>query len=300
MSILPPTTPAFANELLNDTYVNERGVQQAELQLTTGQAINQPSDNPPGTVETLQLQAAQSRVNGYVANASAGMGQLGQAQNALSSALSTLNQVMDTLEGASQAQDSSTGEQADAAQLRSLSSALLQIANTTYDGYAVFGGTSGVKNAFDSSGVYQGNTTVASVTVAAGTQLQTGIVGTDVFGSTVAGSPDSSIFSVINQAASDLASGNLTGAQAAESAVSTYVTQANDAIATVGSLYDQFQQASDAANATLTTLATETANVLDVNVAQVDTTYQADQNSLQASMYAIANVVPESLLQYLP
>jgi len=294
MSVLPPTTVAFSSQLLNDVALTETSDQQALTELTTGQAINQPSDNPPGAVEALQLQAASSRVAAYVTNANAGMGALGQAQDALQSALSTLNQAQDTIASASQAQDSPVAMAAAGAQLSSLSSALLQIANTTYNGYAVFGGTSAVTSAYDAAGNYQGNANVASLTVAAGTQLPTGVTGGAVFGSGAA-----SIFGALNQAASDLSSGDLSGAQAAEATVSNYITQANTALATVGSLYDQFRQAGNEASATSTTLSTELGNVLDTNIASVSTTYQQDQASLQAGLYAVANVLPESLLQYL-
>lgn len=294
MAILPPSTPAFASELLNDLGTTELSLETSETELTTGNAINQPSDNPPGTVETLQIQAAQSRVAGYIANANTGLGSLGAAQDALESALSTLNQAQDQLDAASQSQDSATAMAAAGTELQSLSSALLQIANTTYGGYAVFGGTSAATSAFDAGGNYQGNGTVATVSVASGTEIATGVTGDSVFGSGA-----TSIFAVLNTAAADLTAGNLSGAQGAEAQLSAYVTSANNAVATVGALYDQVSQASDAASSTASTLSSELANVLDANVASVDTTYQEDQSSLQAGLYAIANVVPQSLLEYL-
>lgn len=295
MSILPATPIAFAGQLLNDIGVNELSLQSAQTALATGNAINQPSDNPPGAVETLQLQAAQARVSSYISSANIGLGALGSAQDALESALKTLNQAQDQLASASQAQDSPTAMAAAGTGLQALSSALMQIANTTYNGYAIFGGTSAASVAYDSSGNYQGNSEVASLTVAAGTQLSTGVTGDSVFGSGA-----SSIFAVLGAAAGDLSSGNLAGAQAAETQVSAYITKANDAVATIGSLYDQFQQAGAAATSTSATLSTELGNVLGANIASVDTTYQQDQASLQAGLYAIANVLPKSLLSYLP
>lgn len=294
MSIMPATPMAFAGQLLNDLGITETSLETSETELTTGNAINQPSDNPPGAVETLQIQAAQSRVASYIANANAGLGTLGSTQDALESAISTLNQAQDQLEAASQSQDSPTAMAAAGTELQSLSSALLQIANTSYDGYAVFGGTSAATEAYDTAGNYAGNATVATVTVASGMQLATGVTGESVFGSGT-----TSIFGVLNAAAADLTAGNLSGAQAAEAEVSTYITQANDAVATVGSLYDQVNQASEAASSTATTLSSELSNVLGANIASVDTTYQQDQSSLQAGLYAVANVVPQSLLEYL-
>ena len=294
MAIFPPSPLAFSGELLNNIGVVELSLQNAETALATGNAINQPSDNPPGTVETLQLQAAQSRVASYISNANVGLGALGSAQDALGNAISTLNQAQDQLASASQSQDSPTAMATAGTELQGLSGALMQIANTTYNGYAIFGGTSAVTSAYDPSGNYQGNAEIGSLTVAAGTQLATGVTGDSVFGSS-----GTSIFAVLGSAAGDLSSGNLAGAQAAEAQVSAYITKANEAVAKVGSLYDQFQQASADATAPSTTLSTELGNVLGANIASVDTTYQEDQSSLQAGLYAIANVMPKSLLSYL-
>lgn len=295
-SILPATSLAFSESLLSSVNGGEAYAQTLQTELSTGSSILTPSDNPAGATQALAAQAASTQANTWVSNAKDGLSRLGLANQTLNQVLSEVSQLQQTVESTSTAVVSPTGTAALASQLQGISQSLLAEANTSYEGYAIFGGTSAQSNAFDTAGNYQGNTTVPTRTVGPGITLPAGVTGDSVFGSGTSG-----LFGVIAQTVSDLRSGNVNAVLGTDlGKINSFYDKIQGSAATVGSLYDEMQAASTQASSTAQTLSTQASNLTSVDLPQAATELSLQNSTLQSALYSLAQVVPTSLLQYLP
>jgi flagellar hook-associated protein 3 FlgL len=294
--IMPATALAFSQEMLGYLDGGQAGVQQLQSELASGSSILSPSDNPPVAQESLAAQAAAAQAGNWVSSAQDGLSRLGLTNQVLNQVLGEISQVQQAVESTSTAAFSPAGMSALAARLQGMGQQLLANANTTYEGYAIFAGTSGQSQAFSATGAYLGNANVPTRTVGSGIQIPAGLAGDAVFGNGSSG-----LFGVINQTVADLGSGNVQAVLNTDlPAINAFYSQVEDAAAQAGALYDQMQAAYQQAQATAEALSTQVSNLTSVDLAGAATNLSLKQSTLQAALYALARVVPQSLLAYLP
>jgi flagellar hook-associated protein 3 FlgL len=292
------TQSTTASVMLQGIETSYDGFQNLSAQISSGQAITKPSDNPGGTVQVMSYNSELTRLGQYQTNANDGVAWLGTASNALSSVLSQLQQVQQLAqEGATGTTDPS-GRAAIANEVDSLKASLLASANTTYLGRPVFGGTTGGTAAYDSSGNYVGDTGAVTRTLAANTSVQVNVVGTDAFGSGAA-----SVFSVLTQLSSDLRSGTPSATAAVGTtdlaAVQQAITTVQTAQATVGSRTAEVQSLLTQAQSRQTTVTEAKSSVADLDLAKAETQLTTQQLTYEAALQATAHVLSLSLVQFL-
>lgn len=296
MPVLPATPLAFSSSLLSAVGAGELNAQHLQAELATGSSILAPSDNPPAAVETLNAQASLAQANTWVASAGDGLSRLGLAASILNSVLEQISAVQQAVESTSTAQFSPVGMSALATKIQGIGQSLLANANTSYEGYAIFAGTSGAADAFDSSGNYLGNATVATRTVGPGIQLPVGMPGDQVFGNGSSG-----LFGAINQTVADLQAGNAQAVLGKDlAAINGWYATIQSAAAQIGAQYDQMNVARQQAQSTVQALTAQVGNLTEVDLPQAITQLSLQRSSLQAALYSLARAVPETLLPYLP
>lgn len=306
---LTPTPLTVSQQLVSAINTNEAIQAQLEQQISSGTLVSQPSDNPTLAAQVITLNAGVTRAQQYVANANDGLGWLQQGTSTLNEAMGVLQTVQQAVESVSG--NALSGQQAAitgiATQVAGALQELQGLANTTYNGQAIFagtGGTGGTGVAYDSNGHYVGGATVASRTVAPGVQVDVGVTGPSVFGSGTSGllgtGAGSSSVGILQQIVNDLKSGNLTAATTTDlgnlqKAMQTVETQA----ASLGADYQNMQAFSTQATNTQQALQTELGNAQDVNLAKATTSLTQAQQAYQAALWATAQTEQQSLVQFL-
>jgi flagellar hook-associated protein 3 FlgL len=286
---------------------DQSSIAQLQQQLSTGNQVNQPSDNPALASNIMQIDAALTRANTYTQNASDGLGWLQAGDSTMNEIVSTLQQVRQSVLSISSASlsGSTAGLQALADQVSSAQKALLNLSNTTYDGQAIFAGTGNVSTAFDGTGTYVGGGSAPTRTVGPGTQLAVSVTGTSVFGSGTTGllSTVPGNLGVLAQIAQDISTGTPASLAAAmgpdlqnlDSAINTVEDQA----AQIGAQYQQMSSMQQQATSSQAALNSELAGIQSVNLPQAMTNLQLQQNSFQTALWATAQLVQPSLVQFL-
>src|SRR5579875_2261284 len=143
----------------------------AVQQLSSGQRVQVPSDDPAAAAANLESLATTANVDRYTSNGQAVESQVQMADSALSGVVSELNQAI-TL-GTEGADGSMTEDDraSIASQVQSILSNVVAQANTTFNGVSLFAGTAGTAQAFvpdstSSTGyAYQGNDGVNTATI---------------------------------------------------------------------------------------------------------------------------------------
>ncbi|SMG38634.1 flagellar hook-associated protein FlgL [Paraburkholderia susongensis] len=165
--------------------------QQAQLsqiyqQVSSGQSLTTPADNPLGAAQAVQLSSTAAALSQYTTNQSAALASLQAEDSTLSGVLSTLQSVNTLGIRASNGSLNDADRTAIAAQLTSLRDQLLTYANATDSaGNSLFSGFQNTAQAFttDASGavVYSGDNGTRTVQVTGSNQVATGDNGRAVF-----------------------------------------------------------------------------------------------------------------------
>ncbi len=265
-----------------------------ESQLSSGRAITKPSDSPTGTVSALELRSQLKQVTQYQANAQDGLGWLTEIDSTLPSATAATQSVRDlVLQGLNTGANDTSSNEALAQQVDAVRSTLLSLANTTYQGRPIFGGTTAGSAAYDASGTYQGDTGSVTRTIGSNDSVQVGATGPAVFGA-----DGSNLFDVLRSISNDLRtnptalSGDLGNLDSAMSNMS-----AQQAVA--GATYNRIQSVQTVASGTQLQVTSQLSSIQDADLADMAIQVSSANVAYQAALQTTANIRQTSLLDFL-
>ena len=276
-----------------------------QQELSTGKRINQPSDDPSGTALTLQLNTDLSNLNNYSNQVTDGTGWSEASSSALSDITNSVQRIRElTLEAANGTQ-TTADMQASAQEVNQLIDQIKQDANTQYNGQYVFSGsaTSTQPYASGTSDSYAGNTSQVTRTIGPSTTLAvnanlSSVLGT---GQTVSGQPagDGLLLNSLRNIADDMQSGNTSGLNSDLSSLDTNLNSLTGLSASVGAITDRLQMAASRIQTLQLSDNQVLSNTQDADMASTEIVFSTQQAALQAALQAGANIVQQSLMNFL-
>jgi flagellar hook-associated protein 3 FlgL len=291
-------------------------IQQLQQVAETGQRIQQPSDDPAGTINAMSLNSQISRYTGYQSSAADGQDWLNQADSELQSVTTVLNQVYQATEqGANLSAGDSTSRAALASKVNAAINSVVSSANAVYNGQYLFGGTAIFKGGtvpytIDSSGsiAYNGNNSSVNRQIGPGVSgsATVSLPGQQIFGfgatvSTTGGTAlvsGTGVFAVLSQIKADLISnpGNLnTDLGSLQTAMNT--VSAQDGV--LGSLSSQLSTTSTEIASKITTMQGSLGTVQNADMATTLTNLQLEETAYQAALSVTAKIVQPTLASFL-
>jgi len=255
-----------------------------QQQLSSGRQIGTPSDDPSGTVRALELRAAAKRNTQYAANSSDAIGWMSTADSAYTQSMALMQKARTLVVQALNTGSSSATSAGDLAN---------SVANTTYNGRPVFGGTTTGTVAYNAAGSYVGDQGAVNRQVGEQSTVQINQTGTQVFGAA-----PNDVFSQLSAISATMRANpsalgaNLTTLDGAISAMSS-------AQATEGAAYQRVQSAQSVQTDTGTALAGELSGIQDIDLAKTAVQVSTANVTYQAALQTTANVRQLSLLQFL-
>ncbi len=279
---------------LQGLQTNLERVARIQEQLSSGKQVSRPSDSPTATVASLRFRGEIRTHEQYTRNAEDGLGWLGTIDNALTGSLSAVRRVRDlTLSGMSTGSSSQEAREAMAAEIDQLREHLVSMANTTYLGRPVFGGTTPGAKAYDATGAYVGDTNDVTRTVGAGVKVRVDVSGPEVFGT-----GPNQLFTVLSDIAAHLRSdaGSLTPDLTRLDGVMRNV---QNRLADIGTRFSRVEQARDTADSRLLTLTGDLSGVEDIDLPRTIVEMQMQQTAYEAALGATKHVVQPSLIDFL-
>jgi flagellar hook-associated protein 3 FlgL len=137
------TNDTLRQAFLDSLAAAQRRIVDTQQQVSSGQRVNTPSDDPVAAARIAQLDASLTRIAQYRDNATIARNQLGLEEQSLASAVDNLQRVRELAVQANNATMSDSNRAAIAAELRQRRDALRSLANTTdADGKYIFAGYS--------------------------------------------------------------------------------------------------------------------------------------------------------------
>jgi flagellar hook-associated protein 3 FlgL len=171
-----------------------------------------------------------------------------------------------------------------------LRSTLLDLANTSLGGRPIFAGTANTTQAYDANGVYQGDTSSVSRTIADGRDVAVSIPGPDVFGT---------LFTDLTNAATAVRNGDKAGIAAGITALDGSTTTLAEAQVTLGSRSVQVESATGRNGAHVETLRSDLSQIEDVDMAMAIVDLKSQETAYEAALSVTAKTVQPSLLDFL-
>jgi flagellar hook-associated protein 3 FlgL len=292
--------PNYTPDILTDLFQQQAQEQTYIQQLATGLRVNEPSDDPSAAAADVENQAQQSQTDQYLQNTSNLEGSLQSADSALSSVVSALTQAISLGTQGANGDLSASDQQTIAQQVESIQSQVVQLANTSYEGSFVFGGTASQSAPFtldatQPSGVlYNGNAGVNTVEIAQGSSMQVNVPGSQLFqgaGGSVMGS--------LQQLVTALQSGNSASIGTATTQVSNALSYLSHQRVFYGSAVNQLNANQSYLQQEQVNLQSEQNTLVGANLATAATDLSQAQTAQSATLAALAQIIPQSLLNYL-
>jgi flagellar hook-associated protein 3 FlgL len=271
---------------------------QAIQELSTGQKVNQPSDNPAAESGWIVNQAQESSDNTYLSNISSLQATMQTADSALSSVITALTQAITLGVQGTDSTLSQSNRDAIAQQVGGIQQQILGYANQTFQGNYLFAGKALNTQPFvaDSSSPsgyrYVGSTGVNNVDVGNGQSVPTSLPGSQLF--TASGSD-------VFQSLTDLVNAlqNNSNISGAETEVQNAFNNVNSQRTFYGATLSRLTTASTFLNAQNLQLTEEDTNLIGADAATATTQLTQAETALDATLAAGGSVSQKTLLDYL-
>ncbi len=267
-------------------------------QISTGQRISVPADDPAAAAMLVQNADQASEVDQFQRSLTSVLGEMQNADSTLSSVVTTLQRAISLgVEGANGTLNASD-RAALAQEVRGIQSQLLGLANATYQGNYIFGGTMTqtqpyIADTGSGSGVtYQGNDLSNSVTLGSDFTLQSNLPGSQLFSAS-----GKDMFQAIQDLITSLQTGD---------GITTAVNEVSDAYNYIGAQRVFYGNAMNQLNSQQTTLNHESTQLASqqnslgaVDLPTAITNLTSSELARQATLEAIGSNSRDSLFDYL-
>jgi len=267
-------------------------------QVSSGRAIQKPSDDVVGTDKALELRRALAAEDRYSRSSSDATAWLGTTDGALQQGVALLHKVRALTVQAGSDANSAIAREALATEVRGLREDMLGVANTTYLGRPVFGGTTGEARAFtEADGVVTAAADAGTGSVVR--DLAPGVgVRVDTSGAAAFGTGDDSVFAIFDRVATAITTGagasseQLADLDAALGRLTVAQTDVGTRYARVDSLKTTGAQRSLA-------LTSAKADVEEVDLAKSLMELSMHEQAYQVALGAAAKVVTPTIMDFL-
>ncbi|MGB2592272.1 MAG: flagellar hook-associated protein FlgL [Candidatus Acidiferrum sp.] len=286
-------------DLLASIQQSEQNMNNATLQLSSGQAVNELSDDPAAAASVVLNHNQSSQDDQYLQN-------INTIQPRLQVADSSLNDVVTALTRAlSLGTEGATGtlndgdRQAIAVEVQGIQSQLVGLANTTYQGAYLFSGTAVGTQPFTADPTtgavtYNGNTGVSSVQISTGNSIQTNLPGSQLFLNS-----SGSVFGALQDLNTALQNNTNIGTSVTE--VQSALTAVSTQRVFYGNALNQITTSEDYLNQDKLDLSTQENALIGADLATASSNFSQAQTANQATLNAASRILSlPNLLDYLP
>ncbi len=298
-------TPAMVSSTtLNDINSSLANLERTSNELSSGKTILEPSDNPYGASQVIELQSQLDGLSSYATNAQEGISWENTASGAMTNIANVVQTVRELLVRSSTGTNNQSDRESIATEVEQLTEAVKQDANTQYAGQYVFSGTTTTTAPYvqGAEDAYQGNNGVVTRAVGPGVSINVSTDISSLLGNGQA-SGDGKLLDTLRTISEHLRGGTAEDVGALGStdlkSLETSIDTLSQLQATAGSVTDQLQTATSRIESLQSSIAASLSNTEDANIAQVSMAYSSEQAAYEAALRAGASIVQESLLQFL-
>jgi flagellar hook-associated protein 3 FlgL len=298
------TSDMVASSVLGGIESAQVALARTQAELSSGKSILQPSDNPYGASQIVDLQSAIDGLTSYERSAQGGLSWMNASSSALASIDSQVQRVRELVLQAGNGTESPSDLEDIADEVEQLTEGVKQDALTQYDGQYVFSGTltSTAPYTQGAEDEYHGNASPVARALGPGSTVDVAVNLASALGSGT-GAADGKLLDTLRTVAQNLRAGTPASVEALRTtdlqSLETNLNALSGLQAEAGSVTDQINIALSRISSLQSTDTLQLANVQDANIAKVTTEYSNEHAAFEAALKAGASIVQESLLEFL-
>jgi flagellar hook-associated protein 3 FlgL len=293
-----PDITASVNSAID---ASEQAVQTAYQQLSTGLRVNSPSDDPAASAAYTQLQTQYATVDQYTTNVGTALSQAQLSDSVLTNVVSLLNQAITLGTEGANSTSSTADRQTIAEDVQGLLKNVVGLANTTFQGVSLFGGTANGQAAFtaDASSptgyTYNGNDGINNIPIGNSVTVQSNIPGSTLFTNA-----NASVLGALSGLATALQSGTSADIGTATNAITTALNYVTAQHSVYGNAINQLNSQDTYLASEKVTLTSQENSLVGIDSATAAENLTQAETANSAILAAAAKVIQNSLLSYLP
>ncbi|HME58167.1 MAG TPA: flagellar hook-associated protein FlgL [Terracidiphilus sp.] len=290
--------PSLLPDLLASIQQSRQNENAATQELSSGRTVNNPSDNPAATAAVVLNHGQSGQDAQFLQNISTLQGRFQTADSTLSNVVQVLTQALSLGTEGANSTVSDSDRQAIATEVQGLLTQTVGLANTTYQGACLFGGTNVNAQPFtlDSTTgavTYNGNSKTTSVEISQGNSITANVPGDRLFqngsGSVLGALQD--LYTALTTA---------TNMPAAVTEVQSALSQLGVQRVTYGNALNQINQNESFLNQDKLNLSEQENTLEGADLSAVATNFAQAQLAVQATLSATSRVLSQkTLLDYL-
>ena len=285
---------------MNQTQATE---QQLTAELSSGVRVNSLSDDPLAAGENVLLLNQMQRDDSFTQTSSMVQGQLQVADSALGGVVAQLTQAVTLATSADNGTLNASDLKSVSNQIAGIRDEVVSLANTSYQGQYIFGGSQtgaapfSISNATTpATATYNGDANVNYLQTPNGQRIQLNVPGDQIF---MAGGT-TSVLGVLNQLVADFASGTPAGTSVSDTtALSTALNFVSQQRVVVDNSLTRLTAATDAASSEQTQLTAAQTTLMQADVAKISTQLSMAETQQTALEDVISQVGAGSLFDKL-
>jgi flagellar hook-associated protein 3 FlgL len=296
------TSGMLSSTTLSDLNSSLAALQRTSEEMSSGKTIQEPSDNPFGTSQVIELQSQLDGLSSYATNAKEGLGWATTSSTAMSSMASAVQRVRELLVQAANGTNSKSSLAVIGTEVEQLTETIKQDANAQYGGQYVFSGTATSTAPYElgENDAYHGNGSTISRALGPSSTVQ---VNTDVSTLLGAGGGDGKLLDTLRKITEHLKGGTTEDVAEIDSTDLTSIDTGLETLASLqanaGSTVEQMQLSSTRIEGLQLAITSSLSNIDGANIAQVAIAYSNEQAGYQAALRVGASIMQESLLNFL-
>ena len=265
-------------------------------EISSGNAVQQLSDNPAAVGQNVQLSTAISAADQYQQTSSSAQGMLQVTDSTLGSVVTQLTQALSLATEGNNGTLNASNEQSIASQMTGIRDEVLSLANTSYLGQYLFSGSVhaapfSINSAVSPATVtYHGDSAVNQVTTPDGQAIALNVPGDQIFTAT-----GGNVLGVLNQLIADYSSNNITAAQTDINQLSAALNQVSQQRVTLDNSLSRLKATAGYAQTQSTQLQANQTALMQADMAQVATELKNSETQQSALMQVYSALGNNSL-----
>jgi flagellar hook-associated protein 3 FlgL len=292
--------PNYSADMINLMDQAQQAEDNAAQELSTGRRVNLPSDKPAAEASMIGENSRSAAVDQYTANSDSLTDVLNTANSTLSSVNTLLQRAVSLgVEGAT-GDMNQTDLNSIAEEVSNIKSQMLSLANTSYAGHYLFGGTANssapyVADATNPDQIdYVGNSQQNKVQIGTGLSVSANLPGSSIFSQSGA-----NVFDALQSLVTALQAGNSSAIATAQTSVSSALSAVGTAQVFYGSTVDELSTNETYLSQEKLNITTYENTLVSADTAAAATNVTQAETALSTTVAAAAKMNQVSLLDYL-
>ncbi len=276
-------------------------VNTLQQQISTGQRINEPSDDPISAQQALDLKGVIALTDQFSRNIQTGTSWLSQMDSSMTEMNSVLTRAKELATQMSNGTYDASQRQAAALEVTQLRNQMIALGNTQIAGKYVFGGFMSDQPPFDTiTGAFNGTEDDVKIQIGQGSFIPINYSGGKLLrGGTPPGSSGTDIIGTLGGLVTALNNNDLAGISGSISGLDSSLKQIQQAQGDVGARENRLQTAGNVLTGTKDYLTKNLSSKQDADSLQVLSDLSKEQIAYQATLAANAQFAKMSLLDYM-